>query len=194
MIFNDVITGTTCSEVVHIKSNELLARLGKGIDLYSESMIKNIALFNDAVSYRYAYVKVPFKCVGDTCFFENETVKSTSLSCVLKNCNEVVLLAVTAGITVDKLISKVSIQNASDALCIDAISSAAIESYIDYVNDIISEKYNLTKRFSPGYADFSLAFQSYLLKRVNAERIGISLSNNNFMIPMKSITAVIGIK
>lgn len=194
MIFSDVISGSTDAELVPINSNELIARLGKGFDLNSSLLLKNIANFDAAVSYRYSYVKVPFRSNDDICYFENVTVKSSALSYIMRDCEEAILLAVTAGISVDKLISKASIQNASEALCIDAISSAGVESYIDYINNVISEKYCLTKRFSPGYADFPLDFQAYLLNRVNAERIGISLTDGNLMIPMKSITAVIGVK
>ena len=104
-------------------------------------------------------------------------------------------MAVTSGIEIDKLISKTAIQNPSEVFYIDAISSAGIESYMDYINEIICQDLDLTKRFSPGYSDFPLEFQTSLLKRLSAqENIGISLSKDFLMIPTKSITAVIGIK
>lgn len=194
MIFNDVIIGTTSSNLVHINEYELSARLGNGVDLHDINLSKYMSLFNENVQYRYAYVCIPLKIERDICLFEGETVKSAALSKVLKNANKVILLSVTAGIEIDKLISKACIQNSASAFYIDAIASAGIESYIEYITDSISEGLNTTNRFSPGYADFPLEFQAFLLNRLNAERIGIKLSKDYFMIPTKSITAVIGIK
>lgn len=195
MIFNDVIVGTTSSDLVPINELELAARLGCGIDFESEIIKQNIQNFKDNVTYRYAYVRIPFKYEKGLCYFENQQVSSSALSTVLKDVKEVILLSVTAGIEIDKIILKTSIQNPSSTFYIDAIASAGIESYIEYISDIICEGLNVTKRFSPGYADFSLEFQSYLLNRlVTKENIGIMLSKDYLMIPTKSITAVIGIK
>ena len=131
----------------------------------------------------------------DICKFENEAINSNSLYAVLKDCKEVILLAVTSGIEIDKLISRTSIQNPSETYYIDAIASAGIESYMDYINEIICQEFDVTKRFSPGYSDFPIEFQTYLLNRLSAqENIGIALSKDYLMIPTKSITAVMGIK
>ena len=195
MIYKDVIVGTTPSELVPINKNELLARLGQGVDLSSDIIIHNIQLYSDNVKYRYAYVKIPFECKNGICCFENEQVCSSALSTVLNDAKEVILLSVTAGIEIDKLISKASIQSPASIFFIDAIASAGIESYMDYISEIICGGLNVAKRFSPGYADFPLEFQEYLLRRLDAkENIGIMLSRDYLMIPMKSITAVIGMK
>jgi hypothetical protein len=195
MIYRDIIFGTTPTEFVPTNKNELLARLGKGVDLSSDIIKHNIQLYSDNVKYRYAYVRIPFECKNDICYFENEQVCSSALSTVLNDAKEVILLSVTAGAEIDKLIAKSSIQNPASTFYIDAIASAGVESYIDYISEIICDGLNVTKRFSPGYADFSLEFQEYLLRRLDAkENIGIMLSSNYLMIPMKSITAVIGIK
>lgn len=195
MIFKDVIVGTTASDLVNINKNELIARLGKGIDLDSPIVKQYIDEFNKGVTYRYAYVKIPFKHENEISYFENEMIQSSALSKVLKDSKEVLLLSVTVGIAIDKLIQKISIQKPMDAFIIDAIASAAVESYVDYVNNMICDGLKTTKRFSPGYADFPLEFQTYLLNRLSTkENIGIVLSDGYLMIPMKSITAVIGIE
>ena len=155
-----------------------------------------IAMFDNNVAYRYAYVRIPFKCENNICCFDgNKIIRSSSLSKVFKDAKEVIMLAVTSGIGIDKLIAKNEIINPSAAFYIDSIASASVESYIEYISDKICDGLDVTKRFSPGYADFPLEFQSYLLDRVSAqENIGIMLSSDYLMIPMKSITAVIGIK
>ncbi len=195
MINNDVIIGDTTAESVSINMTELSARIGKGVDVNSEIIKKYINVFNKNVTYRYAYVRIPYKLTDNISYFEGVEVESDSLSHVLSESKEVILLAVTTGISIDKMMSKLSIQAPADTYYFDAIASAAIESYIEYVSDEICRGMNVTKRFSPGYADFPLAFQKYLLDRLKAkEKIGIMLSDNYLMIPMKSITAVIGIK
>ena len=195
MIYKDIIIGNTNSNMVLINKNELTARLGTNVDIESPIIKQLIDKFNESVTYRYAFIKVPFKYENGICYFENESIRSNTLTRVLQNSNEAFLLAVTAGITIDQLINRASIQNPVEMFYIDAIASAGIESYIDYVNNLICNGLNVTKRFSPGYADFPIEFQKYLLNRLSAkESIGIMLSDDCFMIPTKSITAVIGIK
>jgi cobalamin-dependent methionine synthase I len=49
-------------------------------------------------------------------------------------------------------------------------------------------------RFSPGYGDWTLDNQPQVLQLAEAERIGITLTESNIMIPRKSVSAVIGWK
>ena len=195
MNYKDVIIGSTSHKLVHIDEIELSARLGGLISILDEDIKQHIEIFNNNVTYRYAYVKVNFKYDDGLCCFDNLSVKSSSLSKVLKGSKEAILIAVTAGTSIDKLISKYEILNQSSAFYFDSIGSAAIESYMNYITEYICKELNVTKRFSPGYSDFPLEFQSLLLDRIGAkENIGIELSSDCLMIPMKSITAVIGIK
>lgn len=195
MMYKDVIFGATSSDLVPINEIELSARLGTTFSLNDDMVVNYKKIYNDNVAYRYAYVKVPFKIEDGTCCFENIELNSHSLCKVLRESNEVILIAVTAGISIDKLIAKNEIMNPSAAFYLDAIASASIESYMDYISKEICHSLNVTNRFSPGYADFPLEFQKYLLDRLSAkESIGIMLSSECLMIPMKSITAVIGIK
>lgn len=73
----------------------------------------------------------------------------------------------------------------------------------DMVTDILENeiKENLpddtpymTGRFSPGYGDLPLKTQRELIAKLDAPRkIGLTLNYNDLMIPMKSVTAIIGI-
>lgn len=194
MIKNDVIFGTTPCETVAINKIELSARLAMGIDINDDTIAEHIDEYHKKVCYRYAYTKIAYKTVGDACFFEESFIKSPALAKVLKDSNEVILLAVSAGAEVDKLISRAAIQSPASSFYIDAIASAGIESYIDHISKLICKDLTATRRFSPGYADFPLEFQAYLLDRVSAsETLGITLTKEYFMLPTKSITAVIGI-
>ena len=129
MNYKDVIIGSTSHELVHIDEIELSARLGGLISILDEDIKQHIEIFNNNVTYRYAYVKVNFKYDDGLCCFDNLSVKSSSLSKVLKGSKEAILIAVTAGTSIDKLISKYEILNQSSAFYFDSIGSAAIESY-----------------------------------------------------------------
>lgn len=195
MIYNDVIFGSIPYNKFEINKNELEARLSSGIDSNSEKLGDCIDRVNKAARYKYAYARVPVDLIGDVCDFGFESVKSSSLSKVLYGSNEAIILALSAGVEVDRLISKLSINNKYDAYLTDAIASAAVESFADFITARICTGLDTTKRFSPGYADFPLDFQINLLERLNSPKtVGITLNNQLLMIPMKSITAVIGIK
>lgn len=190
---NDVKYGSVDSGNLEINENELAARLGYIPDIYS---LKNeINRFNAAANYRYAYVKLPIEITNEVIDFGFSSVNSDSLSKVLNGCNEAYILAVSAGIDTDRLINKLYFQSSSEAFITDCIGSVMVEALADYVNFEICKDLNTTKRFSPGYSDFPLDFQKPLLDRLSAQStVGISLSEQLFMTPMKSITAIIGIK
>ena len=193
MIDKDIICGKIDTEKLSIDNRELSARLGYQAD------IDRIRSYVDAVlreaDCRYSYIKVPLKIDGTECDFGFTKVDSSSLSAVLTGCSYAYIFAVTLGVNVDRLISRSYIVSKSDALVIDAVASATVEALADYVDDMICNDLNTTKRFSPGYADFPLEFQTALSDRINLlNNIGISLTRGLMMIPKKSVTAIIGIK
>lgn len=46
-----------------------------------------------------------------------------------------------------------------------------------------------TRRFSPGYGDMPLALQQFLYRKLEMSQMGITLDQNNFLLPEKSVTA-----
>ena len=46
-----------------------------------------------------------------------------------------------------------------------------------------------TRRFSPGYGDMPLALQQFFYRELEMSQMGISLNQNNFLLPEKSVTA-----
>ena len=193
MLMQDIILGTIDHKELQINKSELEARIGKNIDI--ADYISLINTFNDAAIYKFAYVRVAVKIENSSCIFDNNiSVKSTSLSKVLNGCKEAVFFIVSAGVSTDRLILKAGIESQLKAFLLDAVGSSMIEACADRVNDIITENLRCTKRFSPGYSDFPLEFQSVILNRLKGQAtVGVSLSENLLMTPMKSISAVIGI-
>ena len=195
MIYNDIIFGSASPKDFEINKIELASRLNTNVNFEYEFINQYIDEFNKVVSYKYAYVKLPISVTNNVCDFGFANVESNSLSRVLRDCKEVFIMAVTTGIEIDRLITKLYLKQDSRAFFIDSIGSAAVESLADYLNKVICQNLNTTNRFSPGYADFPLEFQRDLLARINANQtVGITVNNELFMTPMKSITAIIGIK
>ena len=115
----------------------------------------------------------------------------------LSGCGEAVLLAATLSAGVDALIRRTEHTDMLRAVMYDAIAGAAIERVC---NDLEQElKRTLpypyfTERFSPGYGDLPLTQQAALVQMLDAGRkIGLTVTPHSTMIPMKSVTALIGL-
>ncbi len=115
----------------------------------------------------------------------------------LSGCGEAVLLGATLSAGVDALIRRTEHTDMLRAGMYDAIAGAAIERVC---NDLTAELHRtlpypyFTERFSPGYGDFPLTQQGALVQLLDATRkIGLTVTPHSTMIPMKSVTALIGL-
>ncbi len=126
-------------------------------------------------------------------------IRSTSLSVNLRGCDSVYLMAATLGIGPDRLIARASVNRMSRAVIYQAAAAAMIEAWSDEVNSRIiqeaaKEGLFCRPRFSPGYGDFSLSYQSDFARILRIQKeIGVSLTESMLMMPSKSVTAVIGL-
>ena len=124
---------------------------------------------------------------------------SRSLQRNLAGCREVFLFAATLGIAVDTLIRRTALLDTAKGLVMQAAAAAAIESVCDEENDrlrreIEAEGLYLRPRFSPGYGDLSLECQRDFIRILKAQKnIGLTLTDSGLMVPIKSVTAIIGI-
>lgn len=126
-------------------------------------------------------------------------IRSRSLSVNLRGCDSVYLMAATLGIGPDRLIARASVNRMSRAVIYQAAAAAMIEDWSDEVNSRIiqeaaKEGLFCRPRFSPGYGDFSLSYQSDFARILRIQKeIGVSLTESMLMMPSKSVTAVIGL-
>lgn len=114
----------------------------------------------------------------------------------LSGCSDCVLLCATLGSEVDALIRRTQVTDMAKTLWLDAAASAAIEQVCDEVQLDIAQRLerSLTTRFSCGYGDLPLSAQPHFLSCLDAGRkIGLHLSPSGMLVPIKSVTAVIGI-
>ena len=122
-------------------------------------------------------------------------IESYDLAKALKGCNEAYILGVTIGIGADRLISRLAVTSPAESFITDALASAAAESLCDYADNILRGEGEKPFRFAPGYGDMPLSYQPAVLEALNADyTLGIRLNGSLLMTPMKSITAILGIK
>lgn len=146
------------------------------------------------------------------CFKENELsfsekginfgigeIKSESLIKNLSGCGKVVVFGATLGTNIDRLISKYSAISPLKGFIANAVSNAVIECFCDDIcknlaNEYEKDGFYLRPRFSPGYGDLSVNLQKDFLTFLDAPRkISLTLTDGNMLVPVKSVTAVIGI-
>lgn len=124
---------------------------------------------------------------------------SKNLAKNLKGCEKIVFFAATLGNEPDILMNRYSRLQISKAAVLQAVGAAAIEEYCNQCQKKIekeaaAEGLYVRPRYSPGYGDLSLTYQSDFLKVLDAaKKIGIVLSEGGVMIPEKSVTAVMGL-
>ena len=122
----------------------------------------------------------------------------TDSAALIKNlcgCGRIVLFCATAGIEFDRLLKKYERFSPARALWYQAIGAAFAEAVCDaFCADLEREFGAVRPRFSPGYGDLPLTLQKEVFAALGPERrIGVTLNDNLFMTPSKSVTAIVGI-
>ena len=159
-----------------------------------------IAEAGDKLSYKVSYARFGIEIHGDDINLGFAMTTSHSLAKCLDGCHEIILLSATVGFGIDRLIEKYSLISPSRAIILQALGSERVEALCDvFCNELaIQEEKNgntLRPRFSPGYGDLSLDLQKDIFAALGCTKtIGITLGDNLFMKPTKSVTAIIGIK
>lgn len=150
--------------------------------------------FLDAANFIACYEKVPVKINGSSVDLGFMTVSSNSLAKNLSDCNHAYILAATTGIEAHRLIERNGIVSPLKGVITDCIGSAAIEALCDKINLSFENSDFLRPRFSPGYGDLSLEHQKDIIEFLQTSKnIGMNLTESLMMIPVKSVTAIIGI-
>ena len=182
--------------LIAINDKELSARLGRVCSHTDPELFRVSEAVIQLSEPRYAVCRVPITTlddgVTDLSFTKTE---SRALLKILSGAKEAFVLACTLGVEVDRVIGKLSKTSRAEAFIYDAVASAVVEAVLDAIEKEITDGYRTTPRFSPGYGDFSLSCQGELLDFLGApHHLGVTLNDSGLMSPMKTVTAVIGIK
>lgn len=115
----------------------------------------------------------------------------------LAESGQAALLVCTLGARFDSLCRAWEKRDMARAALLDACGSTLVEAGCEQAEAEIRArlpgKY-LTDRFSPGYGDLPLALQPELLRATDAaRRLGVTVTASNMLIPVKTVTTVIGV-
>lgn len=183
---------------MEINIKEVLRYMGQGQpnDVVLNRIDQLMHPFNEMANPKVFFVeKQLIHLEGNKVKIGDVVVESKSLKRHLKNATRILLFGATLGLGIDRLIRKTSLMNMGDALILEAIAAAYLEEYADEEQEKIQNQMEnefLGSRFSPGYGDFDLKYQVFLVDEMK-KTLGLSVTSNFMIIPRKSITAVIGV-
>lgn len=184
------------SKQIVIDKNEAAVRLKIPRNYTNETVSRCEENLRRVLNCKYAYINVSVQMKSDNiCDLGFGDIESYDLAKALKGCNEAYILGVTIGIGADRLIQKLAVTSPAESFITDALASAAAESLCDYADNILRGEGKKPFRYAPGYGDLPLTLQPAVLEALNAYyTLGIRLNGSLLMTPMKSITAILGIK
>lgn len=151
------------------------------------------------LSYKVCYCEFSVKTDNEKLDLGFATTYSASLSKRLCNCEKIILFCATVGLEMDRIIAKYSSISPVRSVVMQAIGSERVEALCDEfcaeISKGLDEGFKCQPRFSPGYGDLPLQLQREIFNVLKPQRnIGVVLNENMFMLPSKSVTAIIGIE
>lgn len=185
---------------IFIDKNEVVRYLGYGKNAVTDEVLalidQGVKEVYDAINPKVCFDVLLIKNSDDAIKVGDIEIYSKALSQHLKGCKRAAIFTATLGFEVDRIIQKYSAVLPVMAVIVQAVGTVCIENLCDLVCENIKQKSgcNITSRFSPGYADFSLENQSEIFKILDPGRkIGVTLTKSLLMTPTKSVSAVVGI-
>ncbi|MCX7798420.1 MAG: hypothetical protein N2249_07335 [Melioribacter sp.] len=132
--------------------------------------------------------------ISNIFFYTNKIVKSQ-----LDNIDKISAFVVTIGSEIEKWIKQLNERGELlQSYIVDIIASEAVENVADVLHDFLRQKMNqlglnITNRYSPGYCNWNVSEQHKLFSILPKNFCGIRLTESALMIPIKSISGIIGI-
>ena len=141
-----------------------------------------------------AYILADIQNDGDTIDFGFMRVNSKKLAKNLEGCSQAYVFCATLGMGIDRYYERLSRISQAKATVFSSAASSLIESFCDYINKELANGKRSKPRFSCGYGDFCINHQADILNTLEAgKKLGVCLTENYMMVPVKTVTAIIGI-
>jgi len=191
-----------------LKTREVLRRqgLGEGAKVRPEikilirellASLKRAHLLEPAVIYEHYTVR---SMNGSQISLEgNKTINGPLPPAFSPEAKELAVLLCTIGPRLEKRVTDYASQGEPlRGILLDGIGSAAVDKLIPeafklIASEVSSRGYEISSPVNPGMPGFPLTEQWNLLRLVNADEIGVSLSPSGVLVPRKSTSMVIGI-
>ena len=147
------------------------------------------------------YCIIPQACLVEDELYINEVTLRIGkvIAGQLSKLEKVAVFACTAGPHIESWSKELMAQNEFlQGYIVDAIASEAVEKAMDIIQNTLKKEmqqngYGISQRYSPGYCDWSVSQQQALFSLVPENFCGISLTESSLMMPIKSISGIIGI-
>lgn len=121
------------------------------------------------------------------------------VSTYMKGATQIAFFACTAGEIFSKLTdSYFSSGDYPEAFIADAIGSVTVENAMDIIHKALETEMNsldmnISNRYSPGYCEWPVSGQQALFSLIGENNTGIILTKSCLMLPIKSVSGIIGI-
>ena len=135
-----------------------------------------------------------YRLAGSVLELDGETARG-----FLHDARQVAVLACTLGLQSERRLRALAASDPLGQVLYDAVCTAFVELFLDGLQEEVErwgleQDLQLGTRFSPGYGDLPLELQPLVLDVLNAERrIGLSVTSDFLLVPMKSVTAFVGL-
>lgn len=189
---------------MHIDKNEVLRYLGykngvidTNINLLIDECINEVKEISNC-KYTYKIFDVEKSEEQVRLLESNLVFKGKDILEHLKESSMCAVMAVTLGSNMDTKIRYYEKVSMTRALILDACASVCVEWVCDEAEKEIrkearSKTLDITYRYSPGYGDFLIDIQPKIISALDTQKnIGLTVTENNILIPRKSVSAVIG--
>ena len=178
-----------------INEKEILRYAGCGEKTLPQQAKECLQALPESIAGRVVFAVYDIKPLPDGLDLGFASTASADLKKNLKNCAKIVLFAATAGVGFDRLVRRYERLSPAAALWYQSIGAAYVEGVCDaFCADLKKEFGDTRPRFSPGYGDLPLTLQKEIFAALQPEKhIGLTLGDNLFMTPSKSVTAIVGL-
>jgi len=169
------------------------------MDLIDEVLVKLPLFCRPKGGYKIVNIETPkLKPVG--LFIENNFCKTDKIiTGHVKKSEKAAVFVCTIGKAME-LWSKELFSQGNPMLgyIVDTVASAAVESAADFLHNeigktMLDEGMKITNRYSPGYCNWPVSDQHILFSLLPKNFCGISLTDSALMLPVKSVSGIIGI-
>ncbi|MDD4955542.1 MAG: vitamin B12 dependent-methionine synthase activation domain-containing protein [Candidatus Omnitrophica bacterium] len=141
----------------------------------------------------------PVEKTGEAVRIGNFPITSKLLFSLLRNSDEILLCAATAGEKIIKEISGCSKSDLTRAIILDAVASEMADACFEWITSYYNRKLVRTgrrltdRRISCGFSDFAIENQKKIYDLLKLNKIGIDITEQFILVPEKSATAVLGV-
>ena len=191
-----------------LKTREVLRRQGLGggakvrpeiKDLILELLtsVKKARLLEPAVAYEYHTVSSMNG--SKTSLDGDKAIHGPLIPAIFPEAKELAVLLCTIGPRLEKQVTDYSKSDeVMRGMILDGIGSTAVdmmalEVFRRLASEASSRGYEISSPVNPGMPGFPLTEQWNLLRLVNADEIGVSLTASGVLVPRKSVSMIMGI-